>query len=75
MPEMTVHITPLTSSELLLWLSLLSILTAIIGIFLLPQNGPMKIALHRPRLILFIESAGLIFAVLYAAFILGALNF
>lgn len=65
---MTIQI---ATSDILLWLSLLSILTALIGIVLLPQNGPMRVALHRPRLVLFIEGAGLLYAVFYTAFILG----
>lgn len=66
--DVIIQITP---SDVLLWLSLLSILTALIGIVLLPQNGPMRVALNRPRLVLFIEGAGLLYAIIYAAFILG----
>lgn len=66
--DVTLQITP---SDVLLWLSLLSILSALIGIVLLPQNGPMKVALNRPRLVLFIEGSGLLYAIVYAAFILG----
>ena len=66
--NMAIQITP---SDVLLWLSLLSILTALMGIVLLPQNGPMRVALNRPKLVLFIEGAGLLYAIVYAAFILG----
>lgn len=63
-----------TTSNVLLWLSLLSILTALVGIAVLPQNGPMKVALDRSRIVLFVEVAGLTFAGIYAAFILGYIH-
>jgi hypothetical protein len=65
---MSIDISP---EDFLLWLSLLSILTALIGIILLPQNGPMRVALDRQRLVFFVEVAGLFFALIYATFILG----
>lgn len=69
MTDITTQIT--YSTIVLLWLSLLSILTALVGISLLPQNGPMRVALDRSRIVLFVEGAGLLFALTYAAFILG----
>lgn len=64
----------ITLNEILLWLSLLTILNALVGMILLPQNGPIKIALNRSRLVLFVEISGLFFALIYATSLLGYIH-
>lgn len=71
MDRLSLSIVP---KDVLLWLALLSILTALIGSFLLPQNGPMKLALNRTKLLLFVETVGLAFSLIYAAYVLGFLR-
>ncbi len=60
-----------STTEVLLWLSLLTMLTALSGVLLLPQNGPMKIAINRRRFIQFAEAIGILFASLFIASIIG----
>ncbi len=57
-------------SELLLWAALLGILVVFGGISLLPQYGPMRIALNRQRVLQFAEGVGFLFVILYILTIL-----
>ncbi len=61
-------------SEILLWLALLGILTALVAILFLPQNGPMPVALDRGRILHFAEAVGFFFAIIYALTILRVLT-